>query len=208
MDTLELLGTEQMCADIGVSYRLIDRAVRLGWLMPEVEARGSGSRRLWSHHEAAVARRITELTDAVPIDWSLACRLYAPHIRAGQTVQVEGDWGMMTVRGIAPTDLPPIRVVATVKASLVWNGGVGHLHAPDCRDLARVTHRDVYRHITLPAATAYEVARWMYADHVSDHGWSETTHPDECRAYWQDIASSGDITIMGCIAPTERTTAP
>lgn len=55
---LGLWTSERLAQETGLSYRMIDYYTRRGLIKPVVEARGSGSGRLW---DAATADLITDL---------------------------------------------------------------------------------------------------------------------------------------------------
>lgn len=59
-----LLRSPAVCQRAGCTYRQLDFWVRCGYLHPARAATGSGSQRLFTEAEAAVAARLTRLVDA------------------------------------------------------------------------------------------------------------------------------------------------
>lgn len=75
--------------------------------------------------------------------------------------------------------------------------GDNHVHAAGCRDIARYgPFADPFTiDLDLGDDAAYAVARFIYEDHVGDHGY-EYDSP-EAVEYWKDVALG--IKVFPCV---------
>lgn len=67
--TTAAYSTREVCDAAGVSYRQLDYWCRLGLVRPSLaDATGSGSRRRWSTHDAAIVRVLGRVAGPVPVN--------------------------------------------------------------------------------------------------------------------------------------------
>lgn len=73
----------------GITYRQLDHAIRIGCLVPEVEAAGSGTRRKLSFHDVLLLRAAKILGDELEIPVPRALELIPPQADLEGEVEVK-----------------------------------------------------------------------------------------------------------------------